>query len=640
MGSSFRKVINSSLGIHLFNLICLFFAPVLLAADNAYDIQTDAKVIAFADVHGAFDDWVSLLQELQIIDESLDWTGGDAHLVSLGDLIDRGPGSRQVVELLKKLQGQAIEVGGAVHLVLGNHEVMVMTGDLRYVSSAEYAAFAADESEQLRESNFDRYILEQPTEDPVLLRAKFDADFPSGYFALIQAYSPAGELGSWLLQQPFVLKVNDTVYMHGGIASLAAERSISELNETSKEELIGYLGLVSKLKEESVLPDYVGFFDQIAYINIRAEALIAEDPNQIPTWFNDFTALYEAKQSFVFSENSPIWYRGSSLCHPYAETFNTERFLKRADAVRLVVGHTPTGGQVVEREGQIIRLDTGMLKSYYGGEAAALIQEDSQIYVHYLGGDQHALPLMEQRSLSQELSLMSDAELEEYFRTAEILSSEYIGTGITKPKRVSLENNGIQQDASFKYVDSHPGIQSRNIYVSRNNDSDRYFHDVAAYKLDRLLGLQMVPVAELRTIEGDSGMLQDWVDNSINERDRLEDEVPFTGYCNQTEQYRLRFAFDILIYNEDRNLTNILWSKEDFMLRFIDHTLAFRSSTNRPRQYREVNLRISDLLRSKLLQLNEENLSDALLPYLHPRQIEAILERRDNILEDAVTTAP
>ena len=98
-----------------------------------------------------------LLREVEVIDDSNNWVGGDTHLVSLGDLIDRGPGSRQVVELLMKLQQQAAAAGGAVHVVLGNHEVLVMSGDTRYISRAEYAAFADDESGAEREALLNSY---------------------------------------------------------------------------------------------------------------------------------------------------------------------------------------------------------------------------------------------------------------------------------------------------------------------------------------------------------------------------------------------------------------------------------------------------------------------------------------------------
>ena len=84
-----------------------------------------------------------------------------------------------------------------------------------------------------------------------------------------------------------------------------------------------------------------------------------------------------------------------------------------------------------------------------------------------------------------------------------------------------------------------------------------YVYDVAAYKFDRLLDWQMVPTAVIAEVEGDEGALSDWVENAINERDREEKKVPFAGYCKKFDQYRMRFVFDILIYNEDRNLTNI-----------------------------------------------------------------------------------
>ena len=174
-------------------------------------------------------------------------------------------------------------------------------------------------------------------------------------------------------------------------------------------------------------------------------------------------------------------------------------------------------------------------------------------------------------------------------RTAPVVNVENIGTGVTKPKRVTQEKDGITNDAAFKYEDTDPGIQSKPQYIKRRyNESDRYVYDVAAYKLDRMLDWQMVPTAVIAEVEGDEGALSDWVGNAINERDRLERELPFNGYCKQYEQYRLRFVFDILIHNDDRNLTNILWTKDGFMMQFIDHSLAFRSTERRPKQYRKV----------------------------------------------------
>jgi hypothetical protein len=309
-------------------------------------------------------------------------------------------------------------------------------------------------------------------------------------------------------------------------------------------------------------------------------------------------------------------------------------------AKQLVMGHTPTRGDVQQRmDGLAIRLDTGMLRSVYKGRASALVSNDGPDYVHYLGEAGRAQPVPERTSLAMKLSGMNDAGLEDFMRTAPVTNVEEIGTGVTNPWRVTQERDGTVNDAVFKYEDTNPGMQDSKSYITRRyEDSDRYQYDVAAYKLDRMLGWEMVPTAVLAEVNGKQGALSDWVTGAINERDRLEQELPFDSYCDQWEQYRLRFVFDILIHNVDRNLTNILWTKDDFMMKFIDHSLAFRASKKRPKQYRKVDLEVSDLLVSRLQTLNQDNLTEELRPYLHPRQIEAILERRDLILKEAIRT--
>ena len=624
---------------------CTLIFALLLSAGAAagdYDIKTSSRVVAFADVHGAYKDWTTLLQEVGVIDADFNWSGGKTHLVSLGDLLDRGPGSRKVVELLMKLDGQAEKAGGAVHLALGNHEVMVMTGDLRYVSAAEFAAFAGDETQAERDALFAQYRGFNPGGEEALVRRTFDEQYPAGFIALRKAFSQDGALGGWLLQQAFVIKVNDKVYMHGGISSEASEESLDTLNRKLQGELKEFLDSMDALRAAGVMPWYVGYYDRLVFLNARAQEFANANPKTRADWFDSLQQVFDAQEFLVFNDHdSPNWYRGTALCHPYAESFNTERFLHKVGAKQLVMGHTPTRGNVqVRMDGLAIRLDTGMLKSVYKGRASALISRGGSDYVHYLGSVEQAQPVPESRDLAQQLSGMSDAELEDFMRTAPVVNVENIGTGVTKPKRVTQKMDGISNDAAFKYEDTNPGIQSKSSYIKRRyNESDRYVYDVAAYKVDRMLDLQMVPTAVIADVEGDEGALSDWVNNAINERDRLEEEVPFGGYCKQYEQYRLRFIFDILIHNDDRNLTNILWTKKDFMLRFIDHSLAFRTAERRPKQYRKVTLQVSDLLRSRLQSLNEADLKRELSAYLHPKQIKAILARRDLILKEAVGTS-
>ena len=167
------------------------------AADSAYRFTGVHRVVAVADVHGAYPELLAALREAAVIDESLRWKAGATHLVSLGDLVDRGAESRKVLDLLMRLEDEARAAGGAVHVVLGNHEVMNIVGDLRYVAAAEYAAFAGSDDDALREAAWQRVLAQEPD----AARSAFDAAYPAGYFAHRQAFSANGRYGAWLLWQ-------------------------------------------------------------------------------------------------------------------------------------------------------------------------------------------------------------------------------------------------------------------------------------------------------------------------------------------------------------------------------------------------------------------------------------------------------
>ncbi|MBN1907570.1 MAG: metallophosphoesterase [Deltaproteobacteria bacterium] len=619
----------------------IFISSIITsAADRPFDINTSSKIIAFGDVHGAYDELVSLLKETGVIDNNLNWSGGNSHLVSMGDLLDRGPRSRDVIELVMRLQAQAEKSGGAVHVLLGNHELMALTGNRDYVTQDDYMAFAGDETAKEREELRLEYLKAHEGQDDKNYNEEFDKLYPVGFTALDRAFGPEGAIGKWLLDQLLILKINDTLFVHGGIPFELMDKSLLEINTEGKKDINRYIDTVERLRKASVLPVYVGFYDRVSYLNARAKKIIDADPDiklnseKRPVWFDDVLELFEAQNAWFLSSDGPLWYRGTSLCNINIESFITERFLKRVKASRVVVGHTPTAnGKVVERmDGLVIRLDTGMLKSYYKGQPSALIIDNGGIHIHYAGDHDIQPPVKENYSLSMKLSGMNDMELEEFLATGEVVEKKYIGTGVTRPMKVTLKKGEKSINAVFKTIDTNPF--TRKDY----NDSDRYLYDVAAYRLDRMLDLQMVPAAVIRKIDGKEGVLQYWVENSINERDREEKGIAFDGFCKKNEQYWMRYIFDTLIYNEDRNLTNILWTKNDFMMVFIDHTRAFRLSTNRPKQYRKAPLNVSDLLINKLNGLNKENLKHELSPYLHQWQIDAILKRRDLIIKEAKRT--
>jgi len=365
---------KSALSIFVLFLI-LFLSLPAISEERPCIVKTDSEILVIGDVHGAYDELVSLLSEAGLIDDNMNWIGQGKHLVSLGDLIDRGPRSRDVIDLMIKLQAQAPEAGGEVHVILGNHELMVMTGDRSYVTQADYMSFAGDEAKGERDRLWQEYLADHNDENETELNESFNKLYPRGFSALDKAFSSKGYIGRWLLDQPIILKINDTVFVHGGIPSNTGNKSLEEINKSYKLELKSYLDIVEQLREAGVLPQYVDLYDRVPYLNNRAKELIDADPDikrnsqKRPSWFNDLIVLNETMNANIFSDRSLLWYRGTSMCHAFTESYNTEKFLKHVNAGRVVIGHTPTQNRrVTERiNGLVIMLDTGMLKDYYRG---------------------------------------------------------------------------------------------------------------------------------------------------------------------------------------------------------------------------------------------------------------------------------
>ncbi len=153
------------------------------------------SLYVIGDVHGRYEQLTNLLQNSNIIDEDLNWIAGRAHIIFLGDLFDRGQDVTKVLWFIYALEEKAEAYRGKVHLVLGNHEIMTMTKDLRYVNAKELAIAKA-------------------------YGKKYD-----------ELFHPAKSLiGAWLRSKPSILKVDNAIFAHGGILELGTN-SINEFNK-------------------------------------------------------------------------------------------------------------------------------------------------------------------------------------------------------------------------------------------------------------------------------------------------------------------------------------------------------------------------------------------------------------------------
>ncbi len=170
-------------------------------------------------------------------------------------------------------------------------------------------------------------------------------------------------------------------------------------------------------------------------------------------------------------------------------------------------------------------------------------------------------------------------EAEEALRTANIVKMKDLGTGITHPLKVYLKRDNVEFKAVFKTIDQrHHGI-TRMQKTSEVDFKDSWMYEIAAYELDKMLGLNMVPPTVERNYKGSKGSLQLWIENAMTEKERKEKhlEPPNIDQWNR-QIFQLRL-FDNLIYNIDRNLGNLLITS-DWKIHMIDHSRSFKSLDN------------------------------------------------------------
>jgi len=300
-------------------------------------IETTERIVAVGDVHGAFDEFVAILQEAKLIDSRRRWTGGRAIFVQTGDVTDRGADSKKVIDLIRKLTDEAARAGGRVHALLGNHEAMRVMGDYRYVSAGEYAAFRTSESGALRDRYYE-LVAEENTKrakaaggefDERAFRKQFFEGNPLGFVEMQIAFTAKGDYGRWLRERDTMVKINGIVFMHGGASVAVAPMGCDTINTQIRAEL--------------------------------GSAAVA-DPN--------------IEKRLSVSPDGPLWYRGLVDGSPGVGQPEVDGILTALSARAVVVGHTVADGFRIRGHfgGRVVQIDTGMLggEYYKGGVPSAL----------------------------------------------------------------------------------------------------------------------------------------------------------------------------------------------------------------------------------------------------------------------------
>jgi len=397
-----RKIVR--LPIYLFpNRVCISVLLVLVSAVLAWAGQAKAPVkapesiVAIGDVHNDFNDFVGILRHTGLIDQQNHWTGGKTTFVQVGDLLDRGPKPREVLNLMMVLEKEAAQAGGRVVSLLGNHEMMNIMGDLRYVIPMNYGSFADGNSEQRQKAAYEEYVkwrgshasllaeLPQPME---LTEAEWVARHPAGFVEQREALGPKGEYGQWLRGHAAVAEIEGNIFLHGGIHPDVAKTKLDAINNRIHDEIREFDALKQYLQNEKLI---LPFFNLQEINNVLQAEVIAELKSHASGNDERKAKIQEFLKDgdwLSVRVDGPLWFRGYDRWSDAEGEPQASKVLESYKATHIVVGHTvQNGGRIRPRFGnKMFLIDTGMLSSYYpGGRASALeICGDGKFVAVYL----------------------------------------------------------------------------------------------------------------------------------------------------------------------------------------------------------------------------------------------------------------
>ena len=312
------------------------------------------RIIAVGDLHGDYKAWQDIAHGAGLIDAKGHWAALNTILVQMGDITDREPDSLKIIRSLQQLQREAPRKGGKVYVILGNHEAMNLLGDNRYTTPGEYAAFTDNQSavrrDRVYEANRAKVETAYKTQDPALtpdqIRSQWMAEHPLGWVEHRLAWEPSGELGRWATGNPAILKIDGTLFVHGGISAEFARQPLETVNARV------------------------------------AKAMAAAD---------------DSPNSVLSDPLGPLWYRGLVTTDPAAQAERAalkpapaqstpqqelEIVLAAYGATHLIVAHTPNlKGIQIRDGGHLADIDTGNSR-YYGGPLSWLEIVGSQMIPH------------------------------------------------------------------------------------------------------------------------------------------------------------------------------------------------------------------------------------------------------------------
>jgi hypothetical protein len=337
--------------------------------------------VAVPDIHGDYENFEKILKGTKLINDDRDWIGGKTHLVQLGDVLDRGDRAKEILDLLMKLEKQAEAAGGMVHVLIGNHEEANITGlvfdQARYMTYLQLLDFLPQEYIDKKEREIRKKHASKNGSDGVKFEARrkdfWDKEISTANNKIDhdtrEAYTKGfnDKYGKWFLKKNIVIKINENIFVHGGIAD--RDDYLSKDLETINDEARRELRIIAEWAADT----------NRGILNLRPEDLL-----------------------YVMQPDAPHWFRGWVREREDGNSATLTRVLTNFKASRMIIGHTVRDVESIEtrkldRFGERIwAIDVGISK-FYNDQLFALIinkTEKGSEFDFYWGDDEKKYPDM------------------------------------------------------------------------------------------------------------------------------------------------------------------------------------------------------------------------------------------------------
>ena len=365
------------------------------------------RIIAIGDIHGAGSRFLALLQRSELIDTERRWIGGATTLVQTGDFTDRGSQVRDVMDLLIHLESAAAEGGGSVRVLLGNHETMTLTANVRDATPAIFASFASEEAGRRQSEAYELYANYVQDRERALgrplpnrqTREEWLATHPPGFIEYMEAMEPDGHYGRWLRTKPIVTTVAHTIFVHGGLSPQIAADSANSLNSTARDEVAAFDRYRRQLVDAGIILPFSTFDEIISAVSLELVAWVQRlFPGPLPPDRSPPTVTAEDQATIdllvafqglgdwsIIDPDGPLWFRGFARWSAEEGNAVIGSVLERFDVDRAVVGHSVTASRRITPrfDDRVFLIDTGMLATTYRGYASALEINGDQITAIY-----------------------------------------------------------------------------------------------------------------------------------------------------------------------------------------------------------------------------------------------------------------